>query len=39
MLKRVDITLGCILDEFFIQIPPTVCLLAHPLDANLPLVQ
>ena len=39
MLKCVDIALGCILDEFFIQIPPTVYFLRHPLDADLPLVQ
>jgi hypothetical protein len=39
MLKCVDIALGCILDEFFIQLPPTVYFLRHPLDPNLPLVQ
>ena len=39
MLKCVDIALGCILDEFFIQLPPTVYFLPHPLDADLPLVQ
>ena len=39
MLKRIDIALGCIFDELFIQFAPTVHFFCHPLDADLPLVK